>query len=131
MVVLQWIIAKQQDYWHQRSASQWVAVRRSFGNDINGMLFSRFSPRYFFPFFFLWRPFLIEGVLGYHNLFSKSCSAHPITYVSTILGPPGSHLDFSRLYGIAGGEQMPSALLGWYFPQFKFLKFIPSGSAAF
>ena len=34
---------------------------------------------------------------------------------SAICGPPSSHVGFCRLYGVAGGERMPPAPLGWYF----------------
>ena len=57
--------------WHERSALQSVAVRRSTGNDVSGHYFhhsflfiSFFSPPS--------SPFLIEGVLGSKNLYSKS-----------------------------------------------------------
>ena len=53
------------------------------------------------PFFFSppLRPFLIEGVLGSKNLFSKSCLERPKPkdkHLSAILGPPGGHFGFLR-----------------------------------
>merc|ERR1712208_38932 len=70
-------------------------------------------------------PFLIEGVLGSKNLFRESCLKCPITQgwtpfqtPSTILGAPGGHFGFCRPCGVAGGERVPPAPLGWYFSQF-------------
>ena len=68
-------------FWHERSALQSVAVRRSTGNDVSGhyfhhYLFILFFPPFFFFFFFFpffspSQPFLIEGGLGSKNLFSE------------------------------------------------------------
>ena len=33
---------------------------------------------------------------------------------SAILGPTGGHFGFCRRCGVAGGEQVPPAPLGWY-----------------
>ena len=67
------------------------------------------------------RPFLIAGVLGSKNFFSKSCWEHPKTYcnntASAILGPPSSHFDFYRWCGVAGVERVLPAPLGWYLYQ--------------
>ena len=74
-------------YWHERSALQSITVRRSTGNDNSGLLF---SPLFFFHFFFQFffhspsQPFLIEGVLGSKNLFSKSCLKWPHYYREVI-----------------------------------------------
>ena len=72
-------------YWHKRLALQSVAVRRSTGNYVSGPLFSQlffqfsiFSP-FFSSIFSPSRPFLIEGVLGSKNLFSKSWQERPKT----------------------------------------------------
>ena len=60
-------------FWHERSALQSVAVRRSTGNDVSGPLFSPLFISHFFPIQFSpSRTFLIEGVLGSKNLFGKS-----------------------------------------------------------
>ena len=58
-------------FWHERSALQSVAVRRSTGNDVSGPLF---SPLFSIPFsiFSPSRPFFIEGVLRSKSLFSES-----------------------------------------------------------
>ena len=34
--------------------------------------------------------------------------------LSAILGPPSGHFGFCRRGGVAGGELVPSAPLGWY-----------------
>ena len=72
-------------YWRERAAFQWSAFGRSTaGNDEVATIFIRiffsFFPPFFSPFFFPpSRPFLIEGVLGSKNLFSKSCLERPKT----------------------------------------------------
>ena len=63
---------------------QSVAVRRSTGNDVSGHYFHHYFLFFllFFSFFLFFSPssiFLIEGVLGSKNLFSKSGSKWPIT----------------------------------------------------
>ena len=121
-------------FWHERSALQSVAVRRSTGNDVSGHYFRHYFLLFFFHFFFFSppsRPFLIEGVLVSKNLFSESCLKWPITLgwtpfqtPSAILGPPGGHFGFCRRCGVAGGERVPPAPLGWYF--ISFFIFSPS-----
>ena len=39
----------------------------------------------------------------------------PFKTLSAILGPLVSHFGFTRGYGVAGGERVPPAPLGWYF----------------
>ena len=65
--------------WHERAAFQQSAFGRSTaGNDVVATIF--ISLFFFFPFFFSpSRPFLIEGVVGSKNLFSKSCLERPKT----------------------------------------------------
>ena len=96
-------------FWHELSALQSVAVRRSTGNDVSGHFFRHYFLLFFSSLFFSppSRPFLIEGVLGSKNLFSESCLKWPITLgwtpfqtPSAILGPPGGH------FGFAGGAAL-------------------------
>ena len=68
--------------------------------------------------------FLIDGVLGSKNSFRESCRERAKTQgynqfqtPSAILGPTG------RRCGVAGGERVPPAPLGWYFMLF-FILFI-------
>ena len=69
-------------FWHEWSALQSVAVRRSTGNDVSGHYFHRFFFLSFFSSFFSFSPssiFLLEGVLGSRNFFGESGSKWPIT----------------------------------------------------
>ena len=71
-------------FWHERVAFQWSAFGRSTaGNDVvatkNNILFFSFF-LFSFLFFSPSSTFLIEGVLGSKNLFSKSCLECPKTY---------------------------------------------------
>ena len=76
-------------YWHERAAFQRSALRRSTaGNDVVATILISL-----FRFFFIRSPllpFLIEGVLGSKNLFSKSCLEHPKTFPAGILYFSGS-----------------------------------------
>ena len=87
-------------YWRERAA----------GNDEVATIFLRiffsfFSP-FFFPVFPPSQPFLIDGVLGSKNLFSKSCLEHPKLGIdqtpAAICGSPGGQFGFCRRWGIAG-----------------------------
>ena len=102
---------------------------QSTGNDVSGHYFRHYFLLFFSFFIFSppSRPFLIEGVLVSKNLFSESCLKWPITLgwtpfqtPSAILGPPGGHFGFCRRCGVAGGERVPLAPLGWY--SFPFLQ---------
>ena len=75
-------------YWHERSALQSVAVRRSTGNDVSGLLF---SPLFIFPIFF---PIPFSAATFSHRrsaqikkLFSKSSSEFPIEYSKFLSRP--------------------------------------------
>ena len=117
-------------YPHQQHATVIIGTSgwRCSRSPLGGWLATTFVDRYFhryFVFFSIFsspsRPFLIEGVLGSKNLFSKSGSKWPITWGYTpfltllaILGTPGGHFGFCRRCGVAGGEREPPAPLGWY-----------------
>ena len=103
------LIFKLNDFWHERAAFQSVGVWRPTGNDVSG----HYKRHYFLSFFFPSSTFLIEGALGSKNLFSKSCLECPKTYgltpfqfPSAILGPPGSHFGFCRRCSVAGSAAL-------------------------
>ena len=105
-----------QSYWHERSALQAVAVRRSTGNDVSGHYFHCYFPIIFFYFFSVppLLPFLIEGVLGSKKPTlrmligtANNLKLDPFPDLSAILAPTGGHFGFFTPWGFAGGERVP------------------------
>ena len=120
--------------WRERAAFQRSAFGRSTaGNDVVATIFIRlflfFPPRFFSS---PSRPFLIEGVLGSKNLFSKVAwnaqkprGRHISRPRRPFWGPLAAILDFAggaalqavrhcRRCGVAGSERVPPSPLGWY-----------------
>ena len=108
--------------WHERSALQSVAVRRSTGNDVSGHYFHSYSS---FHFFFSFATFshrrsarikklIWQKWLEMANNLGLDPSSDPVGHFGATWG----HFGFCRQCGVAGGEWGPPAPLGWYFSCF-------------
>ena len=98
----------------------WSLFRQLTGNDVSDLYFHHYF--LFLPsLFFAVATFLIEGAVGSKNFLLKLTVAPKKQGVNTFpdpfghLGPPSGPFGFCRLCGVAGGERVPQALLGWYF----------------
>ena len=93
-------------YFDWSRCSSQLAFRQSPGNDICGQYFS-----HYFPFFSPSSTFLIEGVLGLEKVDGSTKKPRGRPH-RPFWCPLAAILDFA---GVAGGERVTPAPLGWYY----------------